>query len=123
MPDTCWLTKVREPLDVGDLLLEWLRVTQQIKVFGSATAYGIGNSVDGWGSAFRNHGSLGNASLVFAGNIGSDGPQHIVVGFVTDGGLELTKDYKVLSEEGIELDAVVVPTDAFLSELEDYVEW
>jgi hypothetical protein len=46
-----------------------------------------------------------------------------VVGFVTDGGLELTKDYKVLSEEGIELDAVVVPTDAFLSELEDYVEW
>jgi hypothetical protein len=111
-------------LDTGDLLLDWLRVTQQIKKMlrddGPGERNDVWNSVDGGGSNCRDYGGFGSAGLAFAGDVRCYGPQGIVVG---DDYLEMAGDYEFLAQEDIfeyEFDTIIVPTNVSLSELEDY---
>jgi hypothetical protein len=113
-------------LDIGDLLLEWLRATQQIKKMfrdaGPGQRNDVWNSVDGGGSNSRDYGGFGSAGLAFAGDVRRHGPQSIVVGFVTNDDLKLSGDDEFFAQEGIfeyELDSIIVPTNVSLSEFED----
>jgi hypothetical protein len=81
-------------LDIGDLLLEWLRATEKIKKTfrddGWRKGDDVGYDVDSKGCNTWDDGGHRSAGLAFAGDVRHDGPKSIVVGFVDN--LELPGD-------------------------------